>query len=389
MKGVGAVALTELAPPSVAAPVRPARYAYADNLKVLLVTGVIVGHITAAWTGNEGWVRDEPPVRDPLLTVLMLAELVGVLFAMALFFLIAGAFTPRSVARKGLARYLADRTLRLGLPLVFYLFALAPLVEYADSGNHWDRGFPAFVAYTWRHPAPGPLWFLEVLLLFSVVYAVFRTMRPAGATAPSPVRASQLLAAGILVAVASYAVRLVVPVGEEVGQDLYLGQAPAWAAGFILGVMGAEHGWFDRISGAMSRGLFRVAWAAVAGVVVTVAVTAGVLGVDVNVFYGGGTWPSLLLAVFEGALVVAMSLWLFDVFCRRVNHQGRLMRTMGRAAFAAFVVHQVVAVGAVLATHGVGWPPEIEYVAAASLAVVGSFGIGALLVRLPGVSRIM
>ena len=44
---------------------------------------------------------------------------------------------------------------------------------------------------------------------------------------------------------------------------------------------------------------------------------------------------------------------------------------------------------AVLATRYVSWPPEVEFPAAASLAVVVSFGIGALLARLPGVSRII
>jgi hypothetical protein len=62
---------------------------------------------------------------------------------------------------------------------------------------------------------------------------------------------------------------------------------------------------------------------------------------------------------------------------------------MGRAAFAAFVVHQVVAIGAVLATRYVSWPPEVEFPVAATLAVIVSFGVGAFLVRLPGVSRIV
>src|SRR5512135_2020983 len=109
----------------VVAPAKPAHHAYADDLKVLLVVGVIVGHVTMAWTSNEAWGLKEPPVREPLLTLLDLAALVGVLFAMATFFLIAGAFTPRSLARKGLRRFLVDRTARLGVPLVFFLLALA------------------------------------------------------------------------------------------------------------------------------------------------------------------------------------------------------------------------------------------------------------------------
>ncbi len=73
--------------------------AYADTLKVVLVAGVIVGHVTMSWSGIHAWVLEEPPLREPLLTIIKLAAFVGTTFAMALFFMIAGAFTPRSVAR--------------------------------------------------------------------------------------------------------------------------------------------------------------------------------------------------------------------------------------------------------------------------------------------------
>jgi hypothetical protein len=62
---------------------------------------------------------------------------------------------------------------------------------------------------------------------------------------------------------------------------------------------------------------------------------------------------------------------------------------MSRAAFAAYIIHQVVAVGAVLVTRQVAWPPELEYLCAATLAVAASFGIGAVLVRTPGVARVV
>jgi len=46
-------------------------------------------------------------------------------------------------------------------------------------------------------------------------------------------------------------------------------------------------------------------------------------------------------------------------------------------------------VGLVLATHHVQWPPEIEYAAVGVLGVIGSFAFGSLMVRLPGVSRVV
>ena len=56
----------------------PARHVYADNLKGALVCGVIVAHVTMAWAALRGaWVFSEPAVRDPLLSLLRLATIVG------------------------------------------------------------------------------------------------------------------------------------------------------------------------------------------------------------------------------------------------------------------------------------------------------------------------
>jgi hypothetical protein len=182
-------------------------------------------------------------------------------------------------------------------------------------------------------------------------------------------------------------VRFVVPLGDE-RWHLALGQAPAWIVGFVLGVLGAERGWFDPLDSRVVRRARQVAWAALAGCVVVFAAVSAASG-DVDAFGGQGTWQSLVIAVLEGALVVALSLWIVDLFQRRLDHQGRLARELGRAAFAAFVVHQLVLVGLVLASRQVAWPPEVEYGLVSVLGVLGSFGIAVVLIRLPGVSRVL
>ncbi|HSO50892.1 MAG TPA: hypothetical protein VLS86_10130, partial [Acidimicrobiia bacterium] len=94
-----------------------------------------------------------------------------------------------------------------------------------------------------------------------------------------------------------------------------------------------------------------------------------------------------VLTMLEGILVVAAPLWLLDLFRRRYGHRGRLALLMSRSAFAAFVMHQLVLVGLVLASRLIPWPPEVEYLLVSGLGVAVSFGLGALLVRVPGVNR--
>lgn len=366
---------------------RPPRHGHVDNLKVVLVSAVIVGHATMAWTGIGEWVLEEPHLRDPLLTIISLL-LIGAIFGMAVFFFIAGMFTPASLARKGLGRFLADRSMRLGLPMVFFVVVLSPLVEYFDTdnvgfgGSFWD-----FTLEIWWPPAPGPTWFLGVLLLFSSVYAVARSLYPPRSASSAALREWHLFVAAGVVTVLSYAVRFVAPFGEERWR-LSLSQSPGWVMGFVLGVLAAERGWLSELAPSIVRLARRMAAAGVAAAVLVVAGTS-VLDIEFDQFAGGGTWQSLILAAIEAALVVSMPLWLIDVFRRRFDHQGPVLRAMSRAAFAAFVVHQLILVGLILSIRFTPWAPEVEYLLVSALAVAGSYLVGSWVVRIPGISRIV
>ena len=54
---------------------------------------------------------------------------------MATFFFIAGMYTAPSLARKGVGKFLVDRAIRLGIPMLFSMLLLSPVVEYADPGR--------------------------------------------------------------------------------------------------------------------------------------------------------------------------------------------------------------------------------------------------------------
>jgi len=96
-------------------------------------------------------------------------------FFMPLMFLLAGLFVRPSLARKGLGRYLADRTLRLGVPLLVGIATVVPLSYYASylqSGGTAD--FTAFwtrMVTTGPWPS-GPMWFVGALLVFDAATAL-------------------------------------------------------------------------------------------------------------------------------------------------------------------------------------------------------------------------
>jgi hypothetical protein len=365
---------------------KPDRDRSIDNLKVLLVAGVIVGHTTIAWTGIGTWVFDEPHLREPFLSIISLF-LVAALFAMALFFFIAGIYTAPSLARKGPKKFVIDRVLRLGIPMLFFILLLSPVIEYVDPENAgWTEGFWAFTVDIWWPPAPGPTWFLGILLLFSILYACVRAIRPAQDRGGSQLRLWHLMVAAIAIAAASYAIRLMVPLGEELWR-LALPQAPGWIAGFVLGVMAGERGWLFSLDPKVAVVVARSAWVALGAGLLLLA--AAGFAIDPARLFGGPTWESALMVSVEAALVVTMPFWVIDLFRRRFSNQGPLLREMSRAAFAAFLIHQLILVGLVLASRYPALPPEVDYLVVSAAGVAVSFYLGWLLLRIPGISRIL
>jgi peptidoglycan/LPS O-acetylase OafA/YrhL len=96
-------------------------------------------------------------------------------FFMPLMFLLAGLFVRRSLARKGLGRYLADRALRLGVPLLLGIVTVVPLSYYAaylqSGGTAEFTTFWARMVTVGPWPS-GPLWFVGALLVFDTAAAL-------------------------------------------------------------------------------------------------------------------------------------------------------------------------------------------------------------------------
>ncbi|MFZ0322606.1 MAG: acyltransferase [Actinomycetes bacterium] len=363
------------------------RLAFLDNVKVAMIVAVIVGHTLVAWSGFGSWYLYEPKLPEPLLTVAVLVLLVGALCAMPILFLVAGRLTPASWARKGTRRFVGDRVVRLGVPLLAFAWLASPLLEWVDPENHAARarGFARFTSDLLWPLVPGPAWFLEVLLVLSIGYALARSAVSARLPGSLALRHRHLVVAATMVAVGSTLVRLWVPLGEE-RAHLALGQAPAWVVLFVLGVLGAERGWWESVPVALVR-----VWALLAVAGALTAVTLGlVFGADSpELIAGGPHWPAALLALSEGLVAVGASVAVIELFKHRFAGQRRLGRMMAPAAYGAFLVHPLVLVGLILLARQVEMWTELRFAVVAALAVVGSFVIASLLRRVPGVRRVI
>jgi acyltransferase-like protein len=376
------------------------RLPYLDNLKVILIAGIIVIHavlgyasIVEAWTYTELREVTLAPATEIVLFVLVSPF---AFFLMALLFLVAGLLTPASYDRKGCARFVRDRLLRLGVPFVVYVLLVQPCLTYAlhhplgdASGSFWEEYLGTGRLDT------GPLWFVGVLLIFSLGYAGVRLWSSPGPrrartrAQASPPSTATLAVAAVVVAAGSFLVRLAYSYGSESGvTDLNFWEWPACLAVFALGVVAARRGWATGIPDRVARQCRRVTLLGVLAMTALLVVVATLDRVDDAT--GGWSWPAAAFAVLDAVLTVFGSVWLLSIAQRRLCRECRWGPVLSRSAYGAFMVQSVFLLGLAVALRPLGLPAEVKALTVAVGAVVTSFGAAWLLIsRVPGVSRIL
>ena len=103
------------------------REQYIDRLRSVMTVFVILHHTAITYGAPGGWYYNELKPSGSLSSLLLtLFVATNQAYFMGFFFLLAGYFTPPSLERKGYARFLGDRFLRLGLPLLAFALILGP-----------------------------------------------------------------------------------------------------------------------------------------------------------------------------------------------------------------------------------------------------------------------
>lgn len=150
---------------------------YLDSLRAILITLVIALHTAIAYGASGDWTYVDPAQSEVASILLTLVTGTVQAFSLGLYFFISGYFTPRSYDHKGIWQFWKDRLIRLGIPLILYTFALSRIPVYF-AGRAYGRvttSFWEFARTTFFTGADeGPTWFIFTLLLFLVVYTVWR-----------------------------------------------------------------------------------------------------------------------------------------------------------------------------------------------------------------------
>src|SRR5512143_1696925 len=362
------------------------RLLFIDNMRVFVTVLVILFHLMITYAGTGSWYYTEG--REDFITGAIGAWFLTVTQAyfMGLFLLISAYFVPGSYDRKGAVRFLKDRFIRLGIPVALYSWIVRPILVYLDPVRFplSRPPFWSFITGTYFRQQPflgaGPLWFIEVLLIFSVLYVLWRRLtpgRPDKPAAESRLPRNRTIALfAILLGVAAFLVRIWLPLGWNFAPlNLQFPFFVQYIALFVVGLIAYRRNWLLNLPEKTGR-----LWLGIAVVSIflfwPLALSGGALQQGLEPFRGGLRWQALAYALWESLLGVSMCIGLVYAYRRFADSQGQLAGFLSRNAYAAYLIHEVVIVAIAYAVRYIAFYPLVKWALVALVALPVCFLLG-------------
>jgi peptidoglycan/LPS O-acetylase OafA/YrhL len=378
------------------------RLFFVDHLRAALVILVVLHHVAIVyWQGTNFWYVDPPKSESLLGLVLFLFPLFNQAWFMGAFFLLAGYFTPGSFDRKGSGSFLKDRLIRLGIPLVIWLFVLNPVsniglyldpVRWITEPLTWQsfwQMYPGFIGM-------GIAWFLALLLIFSIGYVAWRWLTRNRVSdsdreyAPPSYLGIAIFILGL--ALVTYLVRIFVPIGKSVLDFPTIAYLPQYISFFIVGAVAYRRDWFRAVTDRMGKIGFVTA--VVATILLFPVPILGIVGGTFR-FLGNGSWPSAVYALWDSIFAVGLCLAAITFFRRYLNGQSGFGRFLSQQSYAVYLIHSPIIVFLAYALYlvyeswGADPGPLLKFSIATVIVLPVCFALAYLLRKIPGVSRVI
>lgn len=375
------------------------RLDWVDQLRTMAIVLVVNMHACVTFSHVGSWYVQEPP-DPPLLIKLIFAFWQGHLqaFFMGLLFLLAGYFAFGSLERRGPAGFMRERLVRLGLPTLFYMVVLQPLIIFVinPEGNTFVSRWASYGRYLARGRfigGSGPMWFAAALLVFSAALAALWAPLPA-IRAQAPARGAPgpgaLWAFGLALVATTFAVRIVEPLGTDV-LNMQLGYFPQYVLAFGAGFAAARGRWLVPL--ARSAAARRAGWM---GLILGPLALAGVLlaggllgGKGMGSFSGGWNLPSLGLAAWEQLAGLGLGLGAVAFCSGKLTESTRLSRWLNDRSFGVYLLHPVVLILITVAMRPLDMNPFFKVSLLTGAGVACSFLVSDLARRVPGLRRLV
>ncbi|MBP6977364.1 MAG: acyltransferase family protein [Bacteroidales bacterium] len=349
------------------------RLAWIDNLRALMIIFVVMIHAAVTYSGIGSWyyVENEHIGMTSTLFFALIQTFTQAYF-MSLLYMISGYFTRKSLERKNTLKFSSGRLYRLGVPLLIYIFLLHPLnvkMVYPDLDlmNFYKTGILELRFFSWT----GPLWFVEALLIFTIIYLLLRKIPLIKREISWAPTTCNILLLILFITALAFVTRLFFPIGTNV-TNLQLGFFPAYIVMFFYGIIAHKQGLFTTMDYRKSA-----RW-------LIVSLSVGFPAWLLIMFFGGPAkgemliaggmrWPAFFYALWESFICVTLIFSLTGIFIRRFNTQNTFQHFLSDNAFGVFVFHAPVLIAISILLKGLVLPAVPKFILVFSLAVTASF----------------
>jgi glucan biosynthesis protein C len=371
------------------------RLLFLDNIKVLFTVLVIFQHARVTYNGDGWWYYIEPYKEDLISAIffITLTSIGGLLQAslLGLFFLIGGYFSPKSYDRRGASSFLKERLRRLGIPLLLYIVIINPIMYYGLAAvgiepwasnprmqgsflDYYRSNFESLDRFINFITDYGPMWFLFVLIILSVVYTLWRLATKSDSVRqfipkkfPIP-RYIYLLLFAFGLGTVTYLIRISFSIDNR-PLGLPVGFLIQYLMMFSVGVIAVRYGWFEQMTRYHVK-VWSITMAAAFALVYLYGFIFLGFDADFSVFMGGSSFSALLWAVAESVVCVSMIFVLIPIFYAKFNHQGTLMHNLSTSAFDMYLIHPPILVLVGLAFASIPLIPIVKLAIVFPLTVI-------------------
>ena len=324
------------------------RYAYLDNIRSLVIILVLAMHTAVTYSGFGGWYYIEGSPEN--LSFFEMAffgffqSFVQAWVMGALFFISAYLIT-KALAKHGSSNFIKERLFRLGLPLLLYVFIVTPLIMYIILGYYSENNFfinyiQYITSFLWLG-ATGPLWYVQTLLLFSILYTIIRKCFPNGIKIQN-ISTVGIIFTIIITGIVAFLIRLIFPVGSSF-LNLQFSYFSSYIVMFIAGIVIGENNLLDKITNEKNIKWLRISLIIGIPFWVVIMLFGGAL--DGKMYIDGGfNWQSLTFALWESLTAIGFTIGIITLFKKKVNIDNKITVIIRDNSFGIYFFHAPIMV---------------------------------------------
>lgn len=365
------------------------RLFYIDNLRIFLISLVVLHHLAITYGAPGGWYYEESEAGLPAIVPLSMFVATNQAFFMGMFFFVSAFFIVPSLERKGTKRFIADRLMRLGIPTLIFYFLISPFTVYLRDRFIFQKenSFGEYLSNGWGFSF-GPMWFVEALMIFTAVYLLVRSWgKTIAIKFPGT---NKILLLALFIGIGQFIIRIWWPVGWSfAGTNMQFPHFLQYILLFAFGIAAWQNKWMEQVNSKQGWKWFIAAQLLIFVGFPLLFLLGGAADGELDKFMGGTNWESLAYTIWEQFVGFSLIMALFGIFKQRFNSQGSFAKKLSESAYGVYIFHSTLLVILSAFAYKAELPQIVKFIVLAPLSLLLCFVFAWLFKKVPGVKRIL